>query len=208
MNRNYLKAALAGTSDDSTRRTLQGVLLQRNSDNVRIVSTDGHVLFRSEIEQKIEDAPCNGEHGAIATINDTILPPETCQAVLKLCQKSKGSPNTELYIGDSVAKVNLEHTIPFSPVDDTFPAYEKAIPERRGYVFTVDVAILESLVKYAKAIREAKDQKHGPFGIRFFTESPERGIRFELQTSDYGEGKFDGVIMPIKDLPSETKESV
>ena len=199
MNKHYLKAMLAGTSKDETRQTLQGVLAQRNGDNVRLVSTNGFVLYRAEFDQKVEDAPC-GDNGAFATVNDTIIPYASCKAIIDLCKSGKMySPNTQIYIGDKSARINLEHNITFTPIEGKFPDYERVIPPMEKKVFTIDLTVLESLVQFAKAIRDGKDQKHGRFGIRFFSEAPDRGILIELCCSDAGEGKFDGVIMPIRD---------
>jgi DNA polymerase III sliding clamp (beta) subunit (PCNA family) len=202
MNRNYLKAVMAGASDDLTRANLNSVLAHRNGDKLCLISTDGHVLFRTEFEHKIEDAPVSKEgNGAYATIKDTIIPISTCKAILALCKTSKKmvSHQMDVYMSDTEALVGLEQRVLLNPVQDmTYPPYERVIPTTEGKtVFSLNLEVLESLVAFAKGVKEARELKRGEFGINFYLGEPDAGIYFEIENNGYSpDEKSDGVIMP------------
>jgi len=137
LDANILRAALICTSTEETRYYLQGVSIEPNPRDLRVVSTDGHRLF------------CALVTGA-ATVPEKFLIPRDA-----LARALKGYKHTHLYIS---REGNLWHAgdVIFTPIDGVFPeSWPRTIPKDAPEKLTAahfNPAYLVDMKKIAEAL--------------------------------------------------------
>lgn len=119
-------ATYNATSKEETRYYLQGVMLEKSDDGVRLVATDGHILLRTDSEGFCPDG-------------QTIISAD----IMEKAFKAKGK-NPWVY-GDTatgiIQVIDFDMDAPdhprlgvceFTVVDGSFPDYTRVIPERKS----------------------------------------------------------------------------
>lgn len=111
LDANILRAALICTSTEETRYYLQGVSIEPNPRDLRVVSTDGHRLFCA----RVTDA---------ATVPEKFLIPRDA-----LARALKGYKHIDLYISREGNLWRAGDVI-FTPIDGVFPdSWPRMIPQ-------------------------------------------------------------------------------
>ena len=122
--RNKLKAAARFMAVNDTRHTLNGVLIESNELQSRIVSTDGHTLFATR-----DDAKGDNEGSFVG-----IMPADTVKTILawKAPYKSANDTPVVLTMGDDPAGEHRAawagNICVFRLIDGKFPDYMRVVP--------------------------------------------------------------------------------
>ena len=133
---NILRAALICTSTEETRYYLQGVSIEPNPRDLRVVSTDGHRLF-------------------CARVADTTVPEKFLIPKDALARALKGYKHTHLFI---TCESNLWRVgdVLFMPIDGVFPeSWPRVIPKEVPETMTAaqfNPANLVDMKKIAEAL--------------------------------------------------------
>lgn len=136
LNTNILRAALICTSDEETRYYLQGVSIEPNPRDLRVVSTDGHRLFCARID-------------VVVDVDKFLIPKDA------LARALKGYKHTHLYIS---REGNLWRAgdVVFTPIDGVFPdSWPRVIPQDPPATLTAaqfNPAYLAGMKKIAEAL--------------------------------------------------------
>jgi hypothetical protein len=136
LNTNILRAALICTSDEETRYYLQGVSIEPNPRDLRVVSTDGHRLFCARID-------------VVVDVDKFLIPKDA------LARALKGYKHTHLYIS---REGNLWRAgdVVFTPIDGVFPdSWPRVIPQDPPATLTAaqfNPAYLADMKKIAEAL--------------------------------------------------------
>lgn len=110
LNTNILRAALICTSDEETRYYLQGVSIEPNPIDLRVVSTDGHRLFCARID-------------VVVDVDKFLIPKDA------LARALKGYKHSVLYISREGNLWRAGDVI-FTPIDGVFPdSWPRIIPQ-------------------------------------------------------------------------------
>lgn len=136
LNADILRAALICTSTEETRYYLQGVSIEPNPIDLRVVSTDGHRLFCARID-------------VVVDVDKFLIPRDA------LARALKGYKHTHLYIS---REGNLWRAgdVVFTPIDGVFPdSWPRLIPQDPPAVLTAthfNPAYLADMKKIAEAL--------------------------------------------------------
>jgi DNA polymerase III sliding clamp (beta) subunit (PCNA family) len=136
LNTNILRAALICTSDEEVRYYLQGVSIEPNPRDLRVVSTDGHRLFCARID-------------VVVDVDKFLIPKDA------LARALKGYKHTHLYIS---REGNLWRAgdVVFTPIDGVFPdSWPRVIPQDPPATLTAaqfNPANLADMKKVAEAL--------------------------------------------------------
>ena len=136
LNADIMRAALICTSTEETRYYLQGVSIEPNPRDLRVVSTDGHRLFCARID-------------VVADVDKFLIPRDALARALK---KYK---HTHLYIS---REGNLWRAgdVVFTPIDGVFPeSWSRVIPQDPPATSTAahfNPAYLVDMKKIAEAL--------------------------------------------------------
>ena len=144
LNVDFLKAALLFASDEETRYYLKGVHLLRRADHLRITATDGHRLFCA---MQTLDEP--GDYF------DIILPRDGLKKALTGLHRNTEFLGLDLeWEGDRVKRAVL-NDLGMAPIDGTFPAIERVVPDANsisGEVAAFNPLYLADIGKAAKIL--------------------------------------------------------
>lgn len=171
INAKHLKAALCCASVQDIRQYLNGVFIEVARDEIRVVSTDGHVaavLRTTNLLDENDGWPF-----------EVIVPSEAVK--LALAGKAEA---LELSRDGNSWKLGA---INFTPIDGKFPDYRRIIPARHSgeaAQFATD-----KIAQFAK-VGKALGRRDNPI-IRH---SGDGGAQVQF----YGEHDFVGVIMPLR----------
>ena len=136
LNAGIMRAALICTSDEATRYYLNGVSIEPNPCDLRVVSTDGHRLF-------------------CARVDDTTAPEKFLIPKDALARALKGYKHSVLYIS---REGNLWRAgdVVFTPIDGVFPdSWPRVIPQDPPATLTAtqfNPANLVDMKKIAEAL--------------------------------------------------------
>lgn len=129
--RDLIKKTLYAASGDSTRRNLNGTLLELEGSEIRMVGTDGHRLAFTLHQLP---APVS-ETGKARSV---ILPKKALGEILKFLDDEEETPIT-FYLDESHASFKKEKFHLVSRlVDDQFPLYRQVIPTDNKHKATAD----------------------------------------------------------------------
>lgn len=130
---NMLDGTMAAISTEETRYYLNGVyahVVQRGNQHAfTMVATDGHRLYRQEVE---------AQTGALE-MPGVIIPRKTVDLLHKLL-KGKACPEA-VYVSLSATKIRVAYNaveIVSKLVDGTFPDYQRVIPTGNNFPMTFD----------------------------------------------------------------------
>jgi len=144
-----LKAALLSVSKEQTRNYLCGVFVQRREGVLRIVSTDGHRMFVGAI---------NLEDGRQYDF-DAILPTADVKKALTGCKDQFVQMSAQMS-GEKPESVNWViklNGLEITPMDATFPTFDKIVPtETSGVAADFDPRYYADLGKAAKLLSNSE----------------------------------------------------
>jgi hypothetical protein len=138
LDANILRAALICTSTEETRYYLQGVSIEPNPRDLRVVSTDGHRLFCARIDVVVD-----------VDVDKFLIPKDA------LARALKGYKHTHLCIS---REGNLWRAgdVVFTPIDGVFPeSWSRVIPQDPPATSTAahfNPAYLVDMKKIAEAL--------------------------------------------------------
>lgn len=155
-------------STDPARPVLNGVLIETNKGNVRMVATDGKQLALSEVSL----TGATGEHARIS-------PPRLLEAAAKLL---KGHGPVEIALTDrTIAFRAAGITLAAHTLEGPYANYKAVLPKSATRTAHVPTSALRRAVLRVGTI--AKGIKHKPIAadigdgkIRLWTESPDLGL--------------------------------
>lgn len=158
----YLSKAIHAASQDELRRSMNGVYLEIQNGEFRVVSTDGHRLVRI----KRFHFDYSGDKTSM------LVPVKTCQMIIKLFRssiaktadiKANGEDaaaddqdtsdsevpeNVSILFSNEFIQCNFNNiTITSRLIDDTFPNYESVIPTDNEKHLTVEKQALIGSIK-------------------------------------------------------------
>lgn len=204
MEQGTLRAMLEGViltmSKDPTRPHLHGVLFVFKRETLTLVSTDGQRLTR------VIAAYTKEEQGPNETATLLIKPADvkTLLTAVKGTKKEHSFPVFMDFFPRLKGKVGLEvktldgATYSFQAQDETFPPYEKVIPEHRSSdgkgcpTIGVSAAFLGDVGKAGKHLAYDKSG-----GLRWSVEGDRDPIRIDMTNTDTGT-ETTIVIMPMR----------
>ncbi len=123
--RTMARRTIIAVSSDQTRYTLNGVLLQVRTEDVRAVATDGHRLALAKV-------PRQGNAEAIGM--EALIPKKAVAEALKILRDDEGE--LILRLGENQLVLEDEqHTLTTRLIEGQFPNYEQVLPaEGLGFV--------------------------------------------------------------------------
>jgi hypothetical protein len=177
-----LLATYNATSKEETRYYLQGVLVERQPDGVRLVATDGHVLLRTDAE-------------GFAPAEPIILSIDTMEKAFKVKGKNPwvyGDTETGIvqvvdYDPSEENQVRLG-VCEFTVIDGTFPDYTRVIPKGElgdACAVTFDPNLIGKLHKAGAVFDKS-------YTMRLTAETPDSPMLVEYSHAP----QMIGVLMP------------
>ncbi len=116
--RDMARRTVIAVSSDQTRYTLNGVLLQVRTEDIRAVATDGHRLAMARV-------PRQGNAEAIGL--EALIPKKAVGEALKILRDDEGE--VTLKLGDNQLIVeDANHTLTTRLIEGQFPNYEQVVP--------------------------------------------------------------------------------
>jgi DNA polymerase-3 subunit beta len=199
MEQGTLRAMLEGValtmSKDPTRPHLHGVLFVFKRETLTLVSTDGQRLTRVQASYTDEEQGPNETTSYLIKAADV----KTLLTAVKGTKKEHSYPVTfELEPKGIKVSVFLGASYGFQAQDETFPPYEKVIPEHRASngkgcaTIGVSAAFLGDVGKAGKHLAYDKSG-----GIRWSVEGDRDPIRIDMTNTDTGT-ETTIVIMPMR----------
>lgn len=154
-----IKNTIYATSDDKTRETLGGILVEKQKKGLRMVATDGHRLA-------VADRAFTGEEDK-AIQRSVIIPQRGAKEVKRLIEEGEKEKRIKIGLGEkSVVVKGKEETIVVRLIEGEFPNYKKVIPlNNHNRVVMRKDDLLESLRRVA-----------------LVTEEETRAVRFEVKS--------------------------
>lgn len=163
------------TDMNSNRYALGGVLVERNSDSVVFIGTDGRRLARATVPAELV-----GE-------TDESLPVIPLKA-LKLIDKALAGDGDQVHLGiirNASAMIrSSDTTICTRLVEGRFPRYEDAIPKTKNYSIPLDVATFRAANEQSSIITSEESR-----GVLYKFSSD--GVELCSNAADVGESKID-----------------
>lgn len=116
--RSMARRTVIAVSTDQTRYTLNGVLLQVRTEDVRAVATDGHRLALARV-------PRQGNAEAIGM--EALVPKKAISEALKILRDDEGEVTLRLGENQLVVE-DAHHTLTTRLIEGQFPNYEQVVP--------------------------------------------------------------------------------
>lgn len=128
-----LRFAQIAVSQEESRYTLNGILLQANGTTLRLVATDGHRMM-------VYSRPCEEK------IGDTLLPSRFVKVLLPLLESADGGVDLSLDANKILASIAAAMPVHVASrkMTGTFPNWQAVIPKGQDTTITVDAAALLS----------------------------------------------------------------
>lgn len=143
-----IKNTIYATSDDKTRDTLRGILVEKQRKGLRMVATDGH---RLALADRIFSG---GEETAIK--RSVLVPRKGAIEINRLIEELGKEEKIKIGFGEkSMVVKGKEETVVIRLIEGEFPNYKKAIPlNNKNKVFIKTKDLIESLRRVALIIDE------------------------------------------------------
>jgi len=145
--KNMIQQTAFAVSDDESRYYMSGVFFEKKAGKLIMVATDGRRLafIEKEVDDKIKD------------FAGVIIPPK----ILHLITKRAGD---EGLISISVTEKNIfvkfgSYNLSSILIDAQFPQYERVIPEKQDFVFTVNRLETLDALRRVCVLLEQKSQR-------------------------------------------------
>lgn len=145
VNSNVLSNAISkiafGISQDETRATMTGALLQINGDDARLVSTDGHRLCTHELN-------INNSNVEINETVDVIIPGRALKELLHILPAGRNAINVSIESNQIIFEIADNMTVLTSRlIDGQFPNYHRILPRTYDKKIIVSAEQLYQCVK-------------------------------------------------------------
>jgi len=115
-----IKKTVYATSDDKTRDTLRGILVERKKGGIRMVATDGHRLSMSDMEFRDDE-------GKIIQ-KSVIIPKKGAREIKRLIEEQEGK-KVGVGLGErSIVIKAKDEMMVVRLIEGEFPNYKKVIP--------------------------------------------------------------------------------
>lgn len=176
--RDMIDKTLFSVSSDETRFHLNGVLLESDGDQARMVSTDGHRL--SKVDRPLPGGP-KLSAGIIIPKKGLVEIKRTLDAADKTCKLAVKTPYIFFSAGDITLAVKL--------IESQFPPYEAVIPKSHDREVTVDRTLLVDALRRAQLMSsDTRGVKVtlGKGALRIASDNPDLGEVREEVDADYG----------------------
>lgn len=145
IHRNALKAVSRFAAKDDFRHYLNGVKVESNPIQTRLIATNGHVLAVHRADAKEENEG----------VWDGVIPIDAVNTLLKMKTNMRTLKNEPITLtGQDTGEIRADwngQSIIFRPIDGTFPDYKRIIPR------TVSDAASWYDLKYLQIIADAAD---------------------------------------------------
>ncbi len=153
-----IKNTIYATSDDKTRETLGGILVERQEKGLRMVATDGHRLA-------LADRAFSGEEDK-AIQRSVIIPQNGAKEIKRLIEELDKEKKIRVGLGEKGVVIKAkEETIVVRLIEGEFPNYKKVIPlNNKNRVETRTRGLEESLRRVALVTEE--DTKVAKFEVK------------------------------------------
>jgi DNA polymerase-3 subunit beta len=154
-----IKNTIYATSDDKTRETLGGILVEKQKKGLRMVATDGHRLAMADrVFTDDEDK---------AIQRSVIIPQKGAKEIKRMIEGLDKEKRIKIGLGEKSAVVKgEEETIVVRLIEGEFPNYKKVIPlNNQNRVVMRKDELIESLRRVA-----------------LVTEEETRAVRFEVKS--------------------------
>lgn len=139
-----IEKTIFAVSTDETRPALNGVLWQLKSDQMRMVATDGHRLAKI-IHTEMQKSEAEKE---------IIIPAKALHSLSRF--RSDMEQLKSITIGENHILFDLGETLIFSRlIAETYPNYERVIPQDNTNKLTVNRELLSSSVKRVSILSNA-----------------------------------------------------
>ncbi len=138
---------LFSVSNDESRYFMNGVLFEKNDDNLVMVATDGRRLsfITKEIKLKLEN------------IKGVIIPPKILILIKKLFS---GEGNAFLALGDNNIFIRFnQHKLSSNLIEAQFPNYQRVIPDNQEHRLVVEKEVLQAALKRVSLLVEEKSRR-------------------------------------------------
>lgn len=143
-----IKKTIYATSDDRTRDTLRGILVEKQKEGLRMVATDGHRLSLADRMFSTDEEP--------VIKRSVIIPQKGAREMKRLIEELDKEERIKIGLGEkSVVVKGEEETLVVRLIEGEFPNYKKVIPinnKNRMIVKTKD--LIESLRRVSLVIEE------------------------------------------------------
>lgn len=162
-----LKHTRSFASRDSSRMSLNGILLERRPQEIRAAATDGHRLSLSTLA-----------HGNGNEALRVVIPPEVAQLILGV---ATDEDDVEIRIGENTIEASgPKYDVLGALLQGEFPDYEKVIPTKNPHIVKIErKKLLESLQR----LKTIADQSHCGLKLSFG-----RGeLKLDIQNPNIGE---------------------
>jgi DNA polymerase-3 subunit beta len=157
-------------SDDSTRYFLNGVYMERSTDGLIMVSTDGRRL--AYINKIMEHE--------IPSFKPVIIPPKFLNLIKKLCSREG---LLEMAIQDNYIFARFDsHNIFSTLIDGQFPNYKRVIPENQKFQCIIDKEMFYDALNRVSLLVEQKSK-------RLFIDIDNNTVTLSSEESDIGKAK-------------------
>jgi len=175
------------TARENSRYAINGVLLEREGNQLIIVATDGRRLALAR-------GTCQGAGGENTTTS-AIIPVKTLTLLSRLLQETEGEVRVSL--GDNQILFGTDHaTLSSNLVEGNFPPYRDVIPKDNDRKATIATDVLSSAVRRA-ALLTNQDSK----GVRMsFSES---GLDLSSRAPEMGEAEIHSELAAWEGEPLE-----
>lgn len=143
-----IRNTIYATSDDKTRETLRGILVEKQKGGVRMVATDGHRLA-------LADRALSGEEDRVIKRN-VIIPQKGAREVRRLIEELEKEKKIKVGLGEkSLVVKGKEETLVVRLIEGEFPNYKKVIPlNNQNRVVMKKDDLVESLRRVALVTEE------------------------------------------------------
>lgn len=134
-------------SDDETRYFMNGVYLERKSNKVIAVATDGRRL--SYVDKEVPDG--------VPTFPGIIIPPKALNLIKKL---ASGQGNMGISISDKVIFMRFDNQkISSNLIEGQFPNYSRVIPESQSNAIIIRREDIMEALKRVSLLAEQKSKR-------------------------------------------------
>jgi DNA polymerase-3 subunit beta len=139
-----IEKTVFAVSTDETRPALNGVLWQIKNNETKMVATDGHRMAKI-VRRKVKISEPD---------KDIIIPAKALHALSRFRNEMKDL--SSVTIGENHILFDLKHTLIFSRlIAETYPNYERVIPQDNTNKLTVNKSLLSSSVRRVSILSNA-----------------------------------------------------
>lgn len=156
-----IRNTVYASSNDETRETLQGVLLEKKKKGLRMVATDGHRLALAD--------RTFSDNEELIMKGSVVIPQKGAREIKRLIEEMEKEEKIKIGLGEkSVVVVGGEETMVVRLIEGEFPNYKKVIPnDNKNRMVVKTKELIESLRR-----------------VSLVTEEDTRAVRFVVKSGE------------------------